>query len=112
MLLVSLLDANKETRYVSNVVTVGTYYDPTFPVYTQSYYDYYSYVYNTTYSSGYYTTETTYFLETNLYDIETEKLVWTAQTKTEDMTSVATEANVLAKILVKDIIEKKVILID
>jgi hypothetical protein len=31
---------------------------------------------------GYYATDKTYFLETNLYDAATEKLVWSAQSET------------------------------
>ncbi|SMG12601.1 hypothetical protein SAMN05661096_00523 [Marivirga sericea] len=34
------------------------------------------------YSSGYYDINKTYFLETNFYDAESEKLVWSAQSKT------------------------------
>lgn len=112
LLIVTLLDAKKEDRYVKKKIAFTAYYDPTYPVYNKSYYDYYSYVYNTTYSTGYYTTETTYFVETNLYDIETEKLLWTAQTKTENASCLIEESKRFSKIIVKDIIEKKALIIN
>jgi hypothetical protein len=34
------------------------------------------------YDPGYYVTDKTYFLETNLYDSETEELIWSAQSET------------------------------
>ena len=111
LLIVSFLDAKQEERYVKKGIAFTAYYDPTYPVYNQTYYDYYSYVYNTTYSTGYYTTETTYFVETNLYDIESEKLLWTAQTQTENMSCLVEEAKQFAKIIVKDIIEKDVLIV-
>jgi hypothetical protein len=34
------------------------------------------------YSPGYYTTDKTYYLESNLYDVATEKLLWSVQSET------------------------------
>ena len=46
------------------------------------FYNYYNYRYPAVYDPGYYTQDKTYFLETNLYDAETEKLLWSAQSRT------------------------------
>jgi hypothetical protein len=104
LLTLVLLDKTKEERYVEgSSISVGA------PVYSYPYYGYYSYAYSTVYTSGYYTTSTSYFLETNLYDVATEKLIYTAQTKTEDPASIEKEAANLGKILVNDLTTKKVI---
>ena len=108
---VNLLDTKQEERYVpgSNfVVTTGFY---GYPGYMGSFYDYYAYTYGSVYSNpGYYVNTKTYFLETNLYDISGEKLVWTAQSTTKDPKSIEKEAAVYAELVVKDMEEKQVIL--
>lgn len=111
LVIISLLDTKTTERYVSQTSGASLYISPMgYPAYGYHYYDYYYYSYNMTGSTGYYTTETTYFLEINLYDIETEKLLWTGQTKTEDMTSIDSEVKKFAKLIVYDILDKKVVL--
>lgn len=80
---IAMVNKETETRYVpgSNAYpVVGVGYYGTFGAY-------YAYGYNSFYSPGYYTTDKTYYLETNLYDAATEKLVWSAQSKTYDPSS-------------------------
>jgi hypothetical protein len=48
---------------------------------------YYGYGYGRFYSPGYYQTEKVYYIQTNLFDAKTEKLVWSAQSKTYDPSS-------------------------
>lgn len=110
LLTVTIFNTKTEKRYVSRQVGFTPYYDHTLPMYNRPYYDYYSYVYHTTYAKGYYQTDATFFIETNLYDIDSEKLQWTAQSKTKNMNSVEEEAIVFSKIIVKDIIEKDVVI--
>ena len=111
ILTISLLDAEKTERYVqgSSLTVGGPLYASAYPEYNYGFYDYYSYAYRTTYSKGYYATSTTYFLELNLYDIESEQLIWTAQTKTKDPDSIQKEAANYAELVVKDILSKKVL---
>ncbi len=54
-------------------------------------YSYYPRVNSYVHSPGYYTTHKTYSLETSLYDIETEELVWTARSSTFSPESVDEE---------------------
>jgi uncharacterized lipoprotein NlpE involved in copper resistance len=73
---VALLDVATSERY-----NPGTPYaagHPGFGFYG-SWYGYYNYRYPVIYSPGYYTTEKTYLIESNLYDATSEKLVWTVQ---------------------------------
>lgn len=47
-------------------------------------YSYYPFIYNAVYSSGSYQSSTKVILETNLYDVETEKLIWSARSESID----------------------------
>lgn len=104
LLTIVLLDKKKEDRYVE-----GSSISLAAPVYGYPYYGYYSYAYATVYDGGYYTTSTTYFLETNLYDVASEKLIWTAQTSTMDPSSLEKEAASYATLIVNDMLAKKVV---
>jgi hypothetical protein len=77
---VALLDSKTETRYVPGT---SVYYSP-YPTY--GYYggfgNYYGYYSPALYSSGYYTTDKTYYLEGNLFDSATEKILWSVQSVT------------------------------
>lgn len=110
LMIISLLDSKQTERYVSTTSNYAGYYYPAYPAYRYHYYDYYSYVYGATRHSGYYTTQTTYFVETNLYDVESAELIWTGQTKTENISSVESEAPNFARIIVRDINYKKVLI--
>jgi hypothetical protein len=81
---VALIDKESEARYVA-----GSY--PYAPLNNYGYYGtfwgYYNYWYPQMYNTGYYDINKTYFLETNFYDAESEKLVWSAQSKTVNPTS-------------------------
>ena len=77
--------------------------------YRGSYYDYYAYAVGTVYGPGYYTTSTTYYLQSNLFDVNKGNLIWAGQTKTVDYSDLEREADLLARILVDDIVEKQVI---
>ena len=81
ILTVSLIDQDTETRYMPGSIAYTPY-----PAYTYygTYWTYYDYWYPRFRRTGYYTTERTYFIETNLYDSETEELVWSAQSRTYD----------------------------
>lgn len=84
ILTVNFIDAETDRQYV----TTGYAYDPvTHYGWYGDFYGYYSTVYPTAYDPGYWTLEKTYFMETNLYDAENEKLVWSAQSKTYDPTN-------------------------
>ncbi len=61
------------------------------------------------YRPGAYRSETLARLSTNLYDRETEKLIWTASSETVDPKSVKDVVGPLSKLLVKDLRDKKLI---
>lgn len=81
---IALIDAKQETRYVQE----STPYYPLRVPYYGGFGSYYIYGYDNFYSPGYYTDDKVYFLETNVYDAATEKLVWSAQSKTYNPSSI------------------------
>ncbi len=72
-------------------------------------YGYYPHVNNYVQSPGYYTTHETYTLETNLYDVKTEELIWSARSRTFSPESVDEVIVDLTKLLIKDLSDKNLI---
>ena len=72
-------------------------------------YSYYPHVNSYVNNPGYYTTHETYTLETNLYDIKSEELVWSARSRTFSPESVQEVIVDLTKLLIKDLEEKDLI---
>ena len=83
---INLIDKVSETRYVPG--TAG-FYGP-FPGYGLGFRGYYSYWYPFMTDPGYYVTDKTYFMEGNLFDADTETLLWSVQTKTTNPSSIET----------------------
>ncbi len=79
ILTVALLDKETETRYEPG--SYGYQPIPRFGYYGR-FWGYYSAWYPTLYSPGYYKEDKIYFIETNLYDADTEELLWSAQSET------------------------------
>lgn len=78
ILTVSVIDEETDTRYVADNVT----YNPTLRFgFYGDFWGYYSHYSPMLYDPGYYVKDKVYFLETNLYDVGSEKLVWSAQSR-------------------------------
>lgn len=79
ILTISLINRETETRYIPGSYSYN-------PIIGYNYYDnfwgYYSYRYPYSYDPGYYVQDKIYFIESNLYDVNTEKLIWSAQSRT------------------------------
>jgi hypothetical protein len=103
---------------VTHMVAVDeeTIYRPTMdymPMYGGGYYgglySYYPHVNSYVSRPGYYTTHETYTLETNLYDVESEELVWSARSRTFSPESVQEVIVDLTKLLIDDLQEKNLL---
>jgi hypothetical protein len=103
VIIISLLDAQKETYYVPGT----TAYYPTY--YGRPYYGYYGTMYGNVYNPGYYETTTSYFIECNAYRLSDDALVYSCQTKTVDPTNVDKFAYEFANVIVKDLVSKGVL---
>lgn len=97
-----LLDKQKEELYVPpSMVNSPANYDHVDK--------YYSAVYDKVFSPGYYVTTTNYFWESNLFEVNRDKLVYTARTKSFDPASANAQAHENGLILIKDMVKKKII---
>jgi hypothetical protein len=94
---VSLLNTEQSENYVPGSVR----YEPYAVVYNRFYRTYQTY-YNRTYTPGYTDRQTNYFFETNLYDVNSNKLLYSAQSKSFDPSSASQIANEVSKAVVKD----------
>lgn len=103
---IAIIDQTNETRYVP-----GTSYSPMY--YGAGYGrfgGYYGMYGPSTYSPGYYTTDKNFYIEINLYDLETQALVWSAQSETTNPSSIDKAAEEFAYVVVDKMIEDKVII--
>ncbi len=105
VLTMSLLAKKEKTRYVQ-----GTAYTPMAYGYYGSFYSYYPYMYGNVYQQGHYETSEQIYIETNLWDVESGKLVWSAQTKTVDPSSIESFANSYARDIVSELIKREIII--
>jgi hypothetical protein len=102
ILTVSLINKESETRYVPGTHNYSPYM--TYGWYG-SFYNYYNYWYPQFNDPGYYVTDKTYFLETNLYDVQTEKLIWSGQSETINPGSIDAFVKNYPKVLVEQMIK-------
>ncbi|MGB4770608.1 MAG: hypothetical protein WBP58_04080 [Chitinophagaceae bacterium] len=105
MMTVSLVDKESETRYVPGTTTVYAPYGR----YGYGWGGYYGYGMST-YNPGYYTTDKTYFMESHIFDVESEKMIWSAQSEAYNPTSISKFSRdyttVLADRISKDLAKK------
>jgi hypothetical protein len=113
-LILSLLDKKEEQVYVegSTYTTPSTvyhpgYYNQYYPYYN-NYYNYYSTVYSTVSTPGYYKNQTSFFLESNFYNVGDQSLVWSAQSKSVDPAGISEGAADWAYAVVKEMKAKKI----
>lgn len=101
ILTVSLLDTQSETRYVS-----GTRGYAPFTSYRWygGFYSYFNHWRPTLYDPGYYVTDKTYFLETNLYRMSDNQLIWSAQSETLNPGSIDNFVNSYPKIIMDQLV--------
>lgn len=114
VLITHLVSIEEQDVYRSEpayAIGYGAAYGPTY--YTTSYYSnvygYHGYV--TTYVSqpGYFDHESTYTLETNLYDVKTEELVWTTRSRTFAPESMDESIKEITGVIIDDLVSRKII---
>lgn len=111
LLVLTVFNKTTEERWVNNknYHMGGTgYYGSPFG-YTGRYYDYYAYSFGTIYNDGYYVDDVTYFIDCNLYDVASEKMIWNGQFKIKNLVSVEEEADVLGYIIARQLSDKKIV---
>lgn len=106
ILTAALVDEQTETRYVPG--NMG-YRPMTRFMWYGSFRGYYTYWYPTLYDPGYYTEDKVYYLETNLYDVNSDRLVWSAQSKSYSPRNLRKAASQFAEVTVQKMTEDNVL---
>lgn len=96
-LIARLVAIKKETTYVPPSVT----YQPSFG-YNRGLYDYYGSSYRSMYTPGYTTTDTIVKLETTVFSVETEKMIWAGSTQSFNPSSTKSVVSKNADLIVAD----------
>lgn len=104
VLTVVLLDKEKEKHYIPGRITYTPY-----SMYYRRFWGYYSTVYDRVYEPGYYTENTNYFWESNLYDLSDKSLIYSAQTKSFDPNNLEILADEYGKIISNDLFKKGIL---
>lgn len=99
-----LVAVDEETVYRQPTTT----YRPTYGHYN-GLYSYYPHVNTYVHEPGYYTKHDVVKLETNLYEVESESLVWSAQSRSFAPESAKEVIDDLVKLVIKDLKEKELV---
>lgn len=103
----SLVDVDEELDYVSGAYTPA-YYPPAYGYYN-NYWGYYSHYAPLAYAPGYYTSSLVYYMEANLYDLESGKLVWAARSETVEPAGAYSFSNNFAETVANELEEQDII---
>jgi hypothetical protein len=99
-----LLDKQKERKYVPG----NMYYSP-YGYYYNRFWGYRTALYRRIYEPGYYVTDTKYFWESNLYDLSSQKLLYSVQTQSFDPANSEALAHEYGKMIVKNMVKNDVL---
>ncbi len=106
ILTIALVDKKSETHYVPGTTAYSPYmgYGVGYGVGygAVGFGGYYGVAYSSMYSTpGYYTEDQTYFLQANLFDAATEKMIWAAQSEAYDPSKISTFSKDYTDLLVE-----------
>lgn len=99
-----LLDKQKEMKYVPGQI----HYSP-YSYYYNHFWGYRTAMYNRISEPGYYVTDTYYFWESNVYDMKTQSLVYSVQTKSFDPMSTEAMAHEYGKMIVQKMVKENIL---
>ena len=94
-----LLDVDKETNYSRGSIS-------SYPVYYQTFSGYYFRNMNYYNEPGYYTTTKTYTVETNVFSIKEDKIIWTGLTETTNPDGVDKMTKEIVKVVYQKMIDE------
>lgn len=99
-----LLDKEKERKYIPGNMSYSPY-----SYYYNHFWGYRTTLYNRIYEPGYYVTDTKYFWESNLYDMSTQKLVYSVQTQSFDPANSESMGHEYGLMIVKNMVKQNVL---
>ena len=99
-----LLSKEKERRYVPGHLNYSPY-----GYYYSRFWGYRTALYNRIYEPGYYVIDTKYFWESNLYDMNSQKLVYSVQTQSFDHANSNALGHEYGRLIVKNMVKQNVL---
>ena len=108
ILTITLLDQTNETRYVPGT----TMYSPMGFGHYGRFWSYYGTYNPYMYDNGYYTTDKNYYLEANLYDVQTEEMIWSSQSESTNPSSLKQFSKAFANSVVNQLVKDGIIVIN
>jgi len=99
---IALVDKKSETHYVPGTTAYSPYMGYGGGYGAVGFGGYYGAAYTSMYSTpGYYTDDKTYFMQANLFDAATEKMIWSAQSEAYDPSKISTFSRDYSDLLVE-----------
>jgi hypothetical protein len=102
----ALLKQETESRYVHGSTTYAPY--PAYSYYG-SFSNYYSHWYGPVYQPGYYTQDKVYYLESNLFDAQTQNILWSAQSQTYNPTKISSFSKKYTDVMIRQLVKDGVL---
>jgi hypothetical protein len=99
-----MLDKEKERNYVPGRVYYSPYY-----YYQRRFWGYYGTLNRRIYEPGYYVTNTRYFWESNLYDMNSDTLIYSVQTQSFTPAEAESLGHEYGKLIVKNMVKQGVL---
>jgi hypothetical protein len=99
-----LLDKEKERNYVPGRVYYSPYY-----YYQRRFWGYYGTLNRRIYEPGYYVTNTRYFWESNLYDMNSDSLMYSVQTQSFTPADAESLGHEYGKLIVKNMVKQNIL---
>jgi hypothetical protein len=100
-----LLDKQKERNYVPGRM----YYSP-YVMYYNRFWPYYGTLNYRIYEPGYYVTDTRYFWESNVYEVSTQSLLYSVQTKSFDPANSESLGHEYGRLIIADSVKNNILL--
>jgi hypothetical protein len=104
VLTIVLLDKQKESKYYPGNI----YYSP-YGYYYNRFWGYRNTLYRRIYEPGYYVNNTKYFWESNFYDMNSQKLVYSVQTQSFDPATSESLGHEYGQMIIQDMVKNNII---
>lgn len=101
---VVLLDKKKESNYIPGRLIFSPY-----GYYYGNFWGYRTALYHRIYEPGYYVTDTKYFWESNLYEMKTQKLIYSVHTESFDPVNASSLGHEYGLLIVSNMLKQKVL---
>jgi hypothetical protein len=108
-IVLSLLDIKEQTQYVPGQAYYQPAYMGRYGGYYRGFYGYSFYAYNVVSTPGYYVEKVNIFIETRLFDIKADEMLWASNSETMDPTNLKEFSKSLARAVVTTMITDNIV---